>query len=71
MAADRLDGVISAMRLIRPLLAAAGCDVTPWTDREIAETMLECCPEPTDWWLSLKHLRQSFERLKAKGMSSR
>jgi len=53
--------------LIRPLFDAAGCDVAVYTDREIAKTMLQLCPESTDWWLSTEHLRQSFERSQGTG----
>lgn len=63
---DRLPRVIAAMRLIRPLFDAQHCSVAAFADREVAEALLEVCPEPTDRWLSPAHLRQSVEQLQTK-----
>ena len=62
----RLPGVIAAMSLIRPLFDAQQCSVAAFHDREVAEALLEVCPEPTDWWLSPQHLRKSIEQLQVK-----
>ncbi len=62
----RLPGVIAAMSLIRPLFDAQQCSVAAFEDRQVAEALLKVCPEPTDWWLSPQHLRQSIEQLQTK-----
>ncbi len=59
----RIAGVVSALHLIRPLFAAESCDVSPYSDGEIAAAMLQLCPERTDYWLSPDHLRGTFRAL--------
>jgi hypothetical protein len=62
---QRMAGVAGAMTLIRPLFSAQGCDVSAYSDHQIAAMLLEICPEPNTWWLSRDHLISTFKRLNA------
>ena len=59
----RMVGVLSTMDMVRELFRRHRCDVSLYTDRDIAATLLELCPQPNDWWLSPEHLRETLTLL--------
>jgi hypothetical protein len=61
----RRPAVLKLMDTIRQVFSGNGYDVDAYTNEEIADSLLELCPLPTDYWLSLAHLAATVQRLAA------
>ena len=55
------------MPVIRILFRSIGCDVAAYSDEQVADAMLEVCPRLDDFWLTTKHLQQTFSKLNSTG----
>ncbi len=55
--------VMLAMALIRPMFEQCNCDVSAYTDDEIAEALLETHPSPAAQWLSHEHVAYASAQL--------
>ncbi|HXQ20828.1 MAG TPA: hypothetical protein VN812_04095 [Candidatus Acidoferrales bacterium] len=61
----RRPAVLKLMDTIRQVFSGNGYDVDAYTNEEIADSLLELCPLPTDYWLSVAHLAATVQRLAA------
>lgn len=58
--------VVFAMTLIRPLFEQCDCDVSTYTDDQIAEALLQTHPSPAAQWLSREHISHASAQLTPK-----
>jgi hypothetical protein len=51
------------MSIVRHLFRKEGYDLGPYTDPQIADALLDECPNLTDYWMTTAHLANAFRRL--------